>query len=49
MTSNYAAFITNNTLWFHKEATAKDKNDVAEARKKFIEKLNKTFYKDLKD
>lgn len=49
ISSNYAAFATSNELIFHKEATEKDKNKVAETRKKFIEKLNKTLYKDLKD
>lgn len=49
ISSNYAAFATGSKLRFHKEATEKDKSEVAEARKKFIKRLNKTFYKDLKD
>ena len=49
MDSNYAAFATDSELLFYKDATEKDKSEVAEARKKFIEKLNKAFYKDLKD
>lgn len=49
ISSNYAAFVTYDELRFYKEATEKDKNKIIEARKKFIEKLNKTFYKDLKD
>lgn len=49
MDSNYAAFATDGELRFHKEATEKDKSEVAEARERFIKKLNKAFYKDLKD
>ena len=49
ISSNYVAFATGSELRFHKEATEKDKSEVIEARKKFIEKLNKIFYKDLKD
>lgn len=47
--SNYATFVTNNNLRFKREATEKDKSEVAKAREKFIEELNKVFYKDLKD
>lgn len=46
---NYAEFATAGKLRFYKEATKKDKSEVAEARKKFIKKLNNVFYEDLKD
>ena len=49
ISSNYVAFATDGELRFDKEATEKDKSEVAEAREKFIEKLNKIFYKDLKN